>query len=105
MGDVDKICFTGSSAVGNRIIEMAAKSNMKRVTLELGGKSPLIVCDDADLDQAADVADNGLFFNAGQCCCASSRLLVQDTIYDEFVKKCVEKAKAKKLVSPKDTAC
>jgi len=78
---------------------------MKRVTLELGGKSPLIVCDDADLDQAADVADVGLFFNAGQCCCASSRLLIQDTIYDKFVNKCVEKAQAKKLVSPTDVAC
>merc|ERR1712025_1333443 len=59
---------------------------------ELGGKSPLIVCDDADLDKAAEVAASGLFFNCGQCCCASSRLLVQDTIYEEFVKKCTEKA-------------
>merc|ERR1719454_427527 len=69
--DVDKICFTGSSAVGHKIIEMAAQSNMKRVTLELGGKSPMIVCEDADLDQAVAAADMGLFFNAGQCCCAS----------------------------------
>jgi len=100
--DVDKICFTGSSAVGHRIIEMAAKSNMKRVTLELGGKSPLIICEDADLDQAAEVASNGLFFNMGQCCCASSRLLIQDTIYDAFVAKCVEIAKQKKVLDPKD---
>jgi len=95
--DVDKVCFTGSSAVGHKIISMAAGSNMKRVTLELGGKSPMIVCEDADLDAAVEVASNGLFFNCGQCCCASSRLLVQDTVYDEFVKKCTEKAKTGKL--------
>eukprot|EP00493_Phyllostaurus_siculus_P010475 UN10618 len=64
--DVDKICFTGSSGLGQRIIEMAAKSNMKRVTLELGGKSPLIICDDADLDKAVEIASNGLFFNMGR---------------------------------------
>jgi len=90
--DVDKVCFTGSSAVGHKIIQMSASSNMKRVTLELGGKSPLIVCADADLDEAASVAASGLFFNNGQCCCASSRILVQDTIYADFVKKCTEKA-------------
>lgn len=103
--DVDKICFTGSSAVGHKIIQMAAASNMKRVTLELGGKSPMIVCDDADLDQAVEVAENGLFFNCGQCCCASSRLLVQDTIYDEFVAKCVAKASARKMCDPKSSDC
>jgi len=103
--DVDKICFTGSSAVGHKIIRMSAASNMKRVTLELGGKSPLIVCEDADLDQAAAVAENGLFFNCGQCCCASSRLLVQDTVYDEFIQKCVEKAKARKLTDPQSADC
>jgi len=97
--DVDKICFTGSSGVGQRIIEMAAKSNMKRVTLELGGKSPLIICDDADLDKAVEIASNGLFFNMGQCCCASSRLLIQDTIYDEFVAKCAKVAEAKQVGS------
>jgi len=94
--DVDKLCFTGSSGVGHKIIEYSAQSNMKRVTLELGGKSPMIICDDADLDQAVESADFGLFFNAGQCCCAATRLLIQDTIYDKFVAKCVEKAKAKK---------
>lgn len=93
--DVDKVCFTGSAATGHRIIQMSASSNMKRLTLELGGKSPMIVCEDADLDKAAEIADNGLFFNCGQCCCASSRLLVQDTVYDEFVKKCTEKARAR----------
>jgi len=99
--DVDKVCFTGSSAIGLKIIQMSAASNMKRCTLELGGKSPMIVCEDADLDQAAEAAENGLFFNCGQCCCASSRLLVQDTIYDEFVKKVVELVtKKRKLGDP-----
>merc|ERR1712039_1061095 len=98
--DVDKLCFTGSSGVGHKIVEASAQSNMKRVTLELGGKSPMIVCDDA-----VEAADFGLFFNAGQCCCASSRLLIQDSIYDKFVAKCVEKAKAKKLVSPQSADC
>eukprot|EP00928_Gymnodinium_smaydae_P026148 TRINITY_DN20619_c0_g5_i1.p1 TRINITY_DN20619_c0_g5~~TRINITY_DN20619_c0_g5_i1.p1 ORF type:complete len:500 (-),score=142.30 TRINITY_DN20619_c0_g5_i1:278-1777(-) len=103
--DVDKVCFTGSSPVGHKIIQTSAASNMKRVTLELGGKSPMIICEDADLDQAVEVAENGLFFNCGQCCCASSRLLVQDTVYDEFVRKCTEKAKARKLCDPGSADC
>lgn len=103
--DVDKICFTGSSAVGHKIIADAAETNMKRVTLELGGKSPLIICDDANLDQAASTADFGLFFNAGQCCCASSRILVHESVHDEFVARVVEMARAKKLVSPLDSEC
>jgi aldehyde dehydrogenase (NAD+) len=104
--DVDKISFTGSSAVGHKIIKYAAESNMKRVSVELGGKSPLIVCEDADLDQAAEVSDFGLFFNCGQCCCASSRILVEETIHDAFVAKVVEKAKAKKTgISPTDSKC
>jgi aldehyde dehydrogenase (NAD+) len=91
--------------VGHKIVEYAGLSNLKKVTLELGGKSPLIICEDADLDQAVEIASNGLFFNMGQCCCASSRLFIQDSIYDAFVAKCVEKAKARKLVDPKDPAC
>ncbi|XP_057996846.1 aldehyde dehydrogenase family 2 member B7, mitochondrial-like isoform X2 [Hevea brasiliensis] len=88
--DVDKIAFTGSTETGQRILEMAAKSNLKSVTLELGGKSPFIVCEDADIDQAAELAHFALFFNQGQCCCAGSRTLVHERVYDEFV----EKAKA-----------
>jgi len=104
--DVDKISFTGSSPVGHKIIKYSAESNMKRVGVELGGKSPLIVCEDADLDQAADVADFGLFFNCGQCCCASSRILVEESIHDAFVAKVVEKANAKKTgISPTDSKC
>ena len=96
--DIAKVCFTGSSAVGHKIAEVAAQSpQLPRVTLELGGKSPLIVCEDADLDEAANVAHIGLFLNHGQCCCASSRILVHESVHDEFVKKCVAKAEAIKL--------
>jgi len=92
--DINKVCFTGSSAIGHRIVEAAGQTNLKRVTLELGGKSPLIICDDADLDQAADTAHVGLFLNHGQCCCASSRIMVDEKVYDAFAAKCIEKARA-----------
>mmetsp|Transcript_10423 Transcript_10423/g.19165 ORF Transcript_10423/g.19165 Transcript_10423/m.19165 type:complete len:510 (-) Transcript_10423:193-1722(-) len=91
--DVDKVAFTGSTAVGHKIMECAAKSNLKRVTLELGGKSPLIVMPDADIEQALDAAHIGLFLNMGQCCCASSRLFVHEDIYDSFVAGAVKRAK------------
>jgi len=91
--DVDKVAFTGSSAVGHKIMEYAAQSNLKRVSLELGGKSPLIVCADADIEQALNAAHMGLFMNHGQCCCASSRLFVHEDIYEEFVEKAGKKAK------------
>jgi len=95
--DIDKVAFTGSTKVGHLIQQYSAESNLKRVTLELGGKSPMLVFDDADLDQAADAAHVGLFLNQGQCCCAGSRLFVQDTIYDAFVEKCIERAKKIKV--------
>jgi len=85
--DISKIAFTGSSAVGHKIVIASGESNLKKVTLELGGKSPLIICKDADLDQAAVSAHVGLFINAGQCCCASSRLYVHEDVHDEFVEK------------------
>ncbi|KAI4343766.1 hypothetical protein L6164_011075 [Bauhinia variegata] len=88
--DVDKIAFTGSTGTGKIIYELAAKSNLKPVTLELGGKSPFIVCEDADVDKAVELAHSALFFNQGQCCCAGSRTYVQERVYDEFL----EKAKA-----------
>uniref|UniRef100_A0A7S3PT89 Aldehyde dehydrogenase domain-containing protein n=1 Tax=Aplanochytrium stocchinoi TaxID=215587 RepID=A0A7S3PT89_9STRA len=91
--DVTKVAFTGSTNVGRLIQQYAAQSNLKKVSLELGGKSPLIICEDADLDQAVMSAHIGLFLNHGQCCCASSRLFIQDTIYDAFVAKVVEKSK------------
>src|SRR5271169_893443 len=101
---VDKVAFTGSTEVGHLIMEAAAKSNLKRVTLELGGKSPNIFFADADLDQAIEGAHFGLFFNQGQCCCAGSRVFVEAKAYDEFVDKSVARAKARKVGDPFDSA-
>lgn len=95
--DIDKIAFTGSTAVGHMIQTEAGRSNGKRVTLEMGGKSPLVVFDDADLDLAVKVAHESIFFNQGQCCCASSRVFVQESVYDEFVRKSAELAAARKV--------
>eukprot|EP00258_Populus_trichocarpa_P029284 XP_024445303.1 aldehyde dehydrogenase family 2 member C4 [Populus trichocarpa] len=91
--DVDKVCFTGSTEVGRKIMQAAATSNLKQVSLELGGKSPLLIFDDADVDKAADLALLGILYNKGEICVASSRVFVQEGIYDEFVKKLKEKAK------------
>ncbi|KAL8140783.1 hypothetical protein V2J09_006804 [Rumex salicifolius] len=85
--DVDKLSFTGSTDTGKIVLELAGKSNLKPVTLELGGKSPFIICEDADIDQAVELAHFALFFNQGQCCCAGSRLYVHEKVYDEFVEK------------------
>ncbi|XP_058112299.1 aldehyde dehydrogenase family 2 member B7, mitochondrial-like isoform X3 [Magnolia sinica] len=90
--DVDKIAFTGSTATGKFVLEMSAKSNLKPVTLELGGKSPFIICEDADVDQAVELAHAALFFNQGQCCCAGSRTFVHERVYDEFVEKAKNRA-------------
>lgn len=98
--DVDKIAFTGSTLVGHLVMKAAASSNLKRVSLELGGKSPLIVMPDADLEQAATAAYVGLFLNQGQCCCASSRLFVHEDIYEKFVNVCVEQAKKRRVGDP-----
>ncbi|KAL5813919.1 hypothetical protein ACOSQ4_024560 [Xanthoceras sorbifolium] len=89
--DVDKLAFTGSTDTGMIVQELAARSNLKPVTLELGGKSPFIVFDDANIDKAVELAHFALFFNQGQCCCAGSRTYVHERVYDEFV----EKAKAR----------
>jgi aldehyde dehydrogenase (NAD+) len=85
--DIDKVAFTGSTATGRAIMESAAKSNLKKVTLELGGKSPVVVFDSADIDQAVNWVSIGILFNHGQECCAGSRLFLQDTIKDEFLAK------------------
>lgn len=81
---IDKIAFTGSTATGKEIMKMAAL-NMKNITLETGGKSPLLVFDDADLDQAVKWSHIGIMSNMGQICTATSRILVQEGIYDNFV--------------------
>ncbi len=96
--DIDKVAFTGSTAVGRSIMTAAAKSNLKRVSLELGGKSPLVVCSDVEsVDDAVELAHGAIFDNHGQNCCAGSRTFVQDAIYDEFVEKAAAKA-AKRIV-------
>uniref|UniRef100_A0A8C9N258 aldehyde dehydrogenase (NAD(+)) n=1 Tax=Serinus canaria TaxID=9135 RepID=A0A8C9N258_SERCA len=100
--DIDKVAFTGSTEVGHLIQKAAAESNLKRVTLELGGKSPNIIMSDADMDWAVDQAHFALFFNQGQCCCAGSRTYVQEDIYNEFVERSVEKAKARVVGNPFD---
>ena len=99
---IDKVAFTGSTEVGHLIMEAAAKSNLKRLTLELGGKSPNIVFADADMDQAIEGAHFALFFNQGQCCCAGSRLFVEEKCYDQFVEKSVARAKRRRVGDPFD---
>ncbi|GMK56410.1 hypothetical protein CspeluHIS016_0302500 [Cutaneotrichosporon spelunceum] len=91
--DINKVAFTGSTAVGRKIMESAAKSNLKKVTLELGGKGANIIFDDCDLDSAVRYAVQGIFFNHGQTCCAGSRVYVQSGIYDKFVEKFVAVSK------------
>uniref|UniRef100_A0A914BXJ9 aldehyde dehydrogenase (NAD(+)) n=1 Tax=Acrobeloides nanus TaxID=290746 RepID=A0A914BXJ9_9BILA len=94
--DVNKVAFTGSTEIGKLILKASAESNLKRVTLELGGKSPLIVFNDADLDVAIETANLGVYANMGQCCTAASRTFVSADIYDEFIKRA--KARAEKQV-------
>ncbi|MDJ0716529.1 MAG: aldehyde dehydrogenase family protein [Prochloraceae cyanobacterium] len=100
--DIDKVAFTGSTEVGHLIMEAAGKSNLKRVSLELGGKSPNIVFADADFDEAIEGSHFGLFFNQGQCCTAGSRLFVEEKCYDDFLAKSVERAKRRIVGDPFD---
>jgi aldehyde dehydrogenase (NAD+) len=97
---IEKVAFTGSTLVGRKVMEAAAKSNLKDVTLELGGKSPNIIFDDADLDQAVNWASHGIFWNHGQACCAGSRIFVQSGIYDKFLAKFTEKTRSLKVGDP-----
>jgi phenylacetaldehyde dehydrogenase len=90
--DVDKVAFTGSTEVG-RLIVHAATGNLKKVSLELGGKSPNVIYKDADLDTAIAGAASAIFFNHGQCCCAGSRLYVEKPIFDKVVEGIAENAK------------
>ncbi len=101
--DIDKVAFTGSTEVGKLIMQAAGRSNLKRVTLELGGKSPNIVFADADMDAAVEGAFFGLFFNQGQCCCAGSRLFVESHVHDEFVEKLLKRVKKQKVGDPFDS--
>ncbi|GMI74974.1 aldehyde dehydrogenase 2A, aldehyde dehydrogenase 2B4, aldehyde dehydrogenase 2 [Hibiscus trionum] len=97
---VDKLAFTGSSATGKIVLTSAANSNLKPVTLELGGKSPFIVCKDADVDKAVELAHFALFFNQGQCCCAGSRTYVHESVYDEFIEKAKTRALKRSVGDP-----
>lgn len=100
---VDKIAFTGEYRTAQIIMREAAES-LKRLTFELGGKSPNVVFADADLDAAVEGAYLGLFFNQGQCCCAGSRLFVEEKIHDQFVAKLRAKATRRKIGNPFDPA-
>src|SRR5438094_3133058 len=102
--DVDKAAFTGSTEVGKIIMRNAADTNLKRVTLELGGKSPNIVFADSDLEKAIEGSHFALFFNQVQCCCAGSRLYVEEKAYDEFVDRSVARAKQRKVGDPLNPA-
>jgi aldehyde dehydrogenase (NAD+) len=100
--DVDKVAFTGSTEVGRLIMTAAAQSNLKRVTLELGGKSPNIIFEDTDLDAAVEGAHMGIFVNQGQSCCAGSRVFVEEKIYQQFVEKSVARAATRRVGDPLD---
>src|SRR5947199_1875309 len=94
--EVDKIAFTGSTEVGKLIVQ-AATGNLKKVSLELGGKSPNVVFADGDVDQAIAGASMAIFFNQGQCCCAGSRLYVEQSVFDQVVEGVAEAAKKIKV--------
>jgi len=103
--DVDCIAFTGSTGVGKQIMQMAGQSNLKRAWLECGGKSPHIVFADCpNMDAAAEAAAYGIFYNQGEMCSAGSRLLVEQSIADEFVQRVLEKTKAWQPGDPLDPA-
>jgi acyl-CoA reductase-like NAD-dependent aldehyde dehydrogenase len=99
---VNKISFTGSTEIGQLIMQVCGKTNLKRLTMELGGKSPNIIFPDVDLDYAVEMAHQAIMFNMGQVCCAGSRTYVHEKIYDEFVKKTVERAKKRTVGDPFD---
>ena len=102
--DIDKVAFTGSTEVGRLVMEAAAKSNLKPVTLELGGKSPNIIFADVDLDEAVEGAHMGIFANQGQSCCAGSRVFVEESIYDQFLEKSIARARKRVVGDPFDPA-
>ncbi|XP_065850190.1 aldehyde dehydrogenase family 2 member C4 isoform X2 [Euphorbia lathyris] len=100
--DIDKVSFTGSTEVGHKVMMAAATSNLKQISLELGGKSPLLIFDDADVDKAADLALLAILYNKAKICVAGSRVYVQEGIYDEVVKKLIEKAQNWVVADPFD---
>ncbi|KAG0705724.1 putative 1-pyrroline-5-carboxylate dehydrogenase [Suillus ampliporus] len=97
---IDKVAFTGSTPTGRKIMEAAARSNLKRISLELGGKSPSIIFNDADVEQAVKWAINGIFINQGEVCIAGSRIYVQAGIYADFLQKFTNSAQHLPLGDP-----
>ncbi len=102
--DVDKIAFTGSIRTARALLKASGESNLKRLSLELGGKSPNIIFPDADLERAMKAAFWGIYANKGEVCSAGSRLLVQEKIYDRFVQQLAERAGKMKVGDPLDPA-
>ncbi|XP_057768104.1 aldehyde dehydrogenase family 2 member C4 [Salvia miltiorrhiza] len=100
--DIDKVSFTGSTEVGRLVMQAAAASNLKPVTLELGGKSPFIIFDDVDVDKVVDLAVRAILYNKGEICVAGSRVFVQEGIYDKFLVTLVEKVKSWVVGDPFD---
>ncbi|AXI42640.1 aldehyde dehydrogenase family protein [Sulfitobacter sp. SK011] len=99
--DVDMVTFTGSTAVG-KLITQAASGTLKKVALELGGKNPQVICPDADLESAADAVTFGVYFNVGQCCNSSSRIIVHEDIAEDFVARVVALSRKVKFGDPLD---
>merc|ERR1712077_14239 len=99
---VRKLGFTGSTEIGHSIMRSCAESNLKKVSLELGGKSPLIFFADCDMEKAVKNALGSVFFNKGENCIAAGRLFVEETIYDEFLDKVVTETKKMKIGDPLD---
>ncbi|XP_007946447.1 mitochondrial 10-formyltetrahydrofolate dehydrogenase [Orycteropus afer afer] len=100
--DVRKLGFTGSTLIGKQIMKSCAVSNLKKVSLELGGKSPLIIFNDCELDKAVRMGMGAVFFNKGENCIAAGRLFVEESIHDEFVTRVVEEIKKMKIGDPLD---
>ncbi|XP_068416406.1 mitochondrial 10-formyltetrahydrofolate dehydrogenase isoform X2 [Eschrichtius robustus] len=100
--DIRKLGFTGSTLVGKQIMKSCAVSNLKKVSLELGGKSPLIIFSDCELDKAVRMGMGAVFFNKGENCIAAGRLFVEESIHDEFVTRVVEEIKKMKIGDPLD---
>ncbi|KAG8439407.1 hypothetical protein GDO86_005572 [Hymenochirus boettgeri] len=100
--DIRKLGFTGSTPIGKQIMKSCAVSNLKKVSLELGGKSPLIIFNDCDLDKAVRMGMGAVYFNKGENCIAAGRLFVEESIHDEFLKRVVDEIKKMKIGDPLD---
>ncbi|XP_022605042.1 mitochondrial 10-formyltetrahydrofolate dehydrogenase [Seriola dumerili] len=100
--DIRKLGFTGSTPIGKQIMKSCALSNLKKVSLELGGKSPLIIFSDCDMDKAVRMGMSSVYFNKGENCIAAGRLFVEESIHDEFIGRVVEEIKKMKIGDPLD---